>query len=213
MTHEEKVNEARSYFDKMTDATYSVSTIEGLYAATIRRYVAEGVTTWEELGFNEADVANHVRQAKVREAQEQFSKMTDATCSVATIEELYAATIRQYVAEGVTTWEELGFNEADVAMQVNKAKGREISRTFRNLMSSTSKETQLTKPQTPLLDKFKEYPRTPSDDPAVNALFAVMDNLHGRKNIKWALKNIDNDVMEELLQTNLGHIKKIVSQS
>ena len=62
--------------------------------------------------------------------------------------------------------------------------------------------------QTPLLDKFKEYPRTPSDDPAVNALLAVMDNLNGRRGIKWEIQKIDDDVMEELLQTNLGIIKK-----
>ena len=63
---------------------------------------------------------------------------------------------------------------------------------------------------TPLLDKFKDntYPRIPSDDPAVNALFAVMDDLNDRRGIKWEIQKIDDDVMEELLQTNLEKIKK-----
>lgn len=66
MTREKKVIKARAYFDKMSGHIYSVDTIEGLYAATIRRYVAEGVTTWEELGFTDSDVEERLQQAKMR---------------------------------------------------------------------------------------------------------------------------------------------------
>ena len=61
--------------------------------------------------------------------------------------------------------------------------------------------------QTPLLDKFREYPRTLSTDPAKNILFDVMDDLYDR----GVLNDIDDDVMEELFQTNLEHIKKSMS--
>ena len=65
--HEANVREARKYFDKMTNEAHSVITVEGLYAKTIRGCVADGTTTWDELGFTEAEVASRVREAKVRE--------------------------------------------------------------------------------------------------------------------------------------------------
>ena len=62
--------------------------------------------------------------------------------------------------------------------------------------------------ETPLLDKFNEYPRTPSTDPAEKILFAVIGDLKGRKGIGDKWYDTDSDIQEEILQENLELIRK-----
>lgn len=122
MTREEKVAQARAYFNRMTDVTKGVLTIKVVCAGTIRDHVESGITTWEELGFTDSDVESRIRLAQVWEAKTCFNWMADDSRGIYVIEELYAPLIRHYVASGITTWDELGFTDHDVEERLQQAK-------------------------------------------------------------------------------------------
>jgi hypothetical protein len=122
----EKIYTAKQYFAQINDADAYIA--EFVYAKTILGYISDGVTTWKELGFTEQDVANRVRNAKVRAAKRLFVQMNNRDVYMA--ESVHAAIIRKYVAQGETTWKELGFTEQDVANRVRNAKVRAAKRSF-----------------------------------------------------------------------------------
>jgi hypothetical protein len=64
---------------------------------------------------------------------------------------------------------------------------------------------------TPLLDKFNNKREEPPTDPAEKILFAVMADITGRHGLRQEWDQIDDDVQEELLQTNLENIRKVMT--
>ena len=59
-----------------------------------------------------------------------------------------------------------------------------------------------------LLKEFQKYYEVKPTDPAKKILFAVLDDLFGRKGLDNEWDGIDDDVREELLATNLELVKK-----
>jgi len=109
-------------FAKMLETHYSVTSVE-YFAQQIRDAVKHGSASWTELGFTDSDVAERLRQAKVREAQENFVKMSKTSYSGDTVRAL-AQSIRSLVESKETTWTELGFTDSDVAERLQKGKDR-----------------------------------------------------------------------------------------
>jgi hypothetical protein len=91
---------------------------ESPYGAVVRRMVADGELTWEELGFTEDDLEKIERKARVSAAKRQY----DAMLHDAEIAPFYTMSIRQKVAEGQLTWEELGFTEDDLKQRNEEAR-------------------------------------------------------------------------------------------
>ena len=59
-----------------------------------------------------------------------------------------------------------------------------------------------------LLEEFRSrYEKKPTD-PAKKVLFAILNDLFGRKGLDNAWDDIDDDVKEELLNSNLDLVRK-----
>ncbi|MBP9727768.1 MAG: hypothetical protein KBD27_00155 [Candidatus Moranbacteria bacterium] len=55
----------------------------------------------------------------------------------------------------------------------------------------------------PLVDEFLNRHEKKPTEPAKKILFAVLDDLFGRKGLDNAWDDIDDEIREELLETNL----------
>ena len=120
--NENAKKDAIKRYDDIANPSYSVYTAKA-DAEQIRQYVADGIITWDELGFTDDDVEARIDAAKVKDAGQQYEGMTDTAYSVGTVENK-AEEIRQYVADGIVTWDELGFSDDDVEARLNAARER-----------------------------------------------------------------------------------------
>lgn len=59
-----------------------------------------------------------------------------------------------------------------------------------------------------LLDEYYDRYKNPSDDVSKRILFAVVDDITGRKGFDWDEIIGDNEIKEELLETNLEKIRQ-----
>ncbi|AKM77864.1 MAG: hypothetical protein UX49_C0049G0002 [Candidatus Wolfebacteria bacterium GW2011_GWC2_46_275] len=64
---------------------------------------------------------------------------------------------------------------------------------------------------TTLLEEFQERYTTKPTEPAKKILFAILGDLTGRRGLDNAWDDIDDDVKEELLESNLEVVKKNMS--
>jgi len=59
-----------------------------------------------------------------------------------------------------------------------------------------------------LLEEFQNYNEVKPTDPAKKILFAVLDDLFGRKGLGNEWDGIDDEIREELLADNLELVRK-----
>lgn len=59
-----------------------------------------------------------------------------------------------------------------------------------------------------LLEEFQDYYQKKPTDPAKKILFAVLNNLFGRRGLDNEWDGIDDETREELLANNLEIVKK-----
>jgi len=119
------VQELQDEFAQMLRTCYSVLTVQRM-ATLIRARVADGTTSWDELGFTAEQVTERLCQAKIREARTDFAQMLRACYSALTVGN-FATKIRDWVADGATSWDELGFTDEQVAERLRQAEAREAS--------------------------------------------------------------------------------------
>lgn len=117
-----KMNSAREqaldfYKRLLSDNNWNADTL----AKHIRELVASGKTTWKKLGFTDKDMTERVEQARIREAKVRFERLIDTWYTPQVIER-FASDIRELVASGRTTWEELGFTDEDVTKRLAQYK-------------------------------------------------------------------------------------------
>lgn len=66
---------------------------------------------------------------------------------------------------------------------------------------------------TPLLAEFDNYPEVAPTDPAKKILFAVLFDLFGRSGLDHQWTGIDDEIKEELLETNLEIVRQNMPSS
>ena len=101
---------AKSHYSSMlSDFPFATS-----YARVIREFVKVGTANWDKLGFTDADVSSRWRSAMVLLAQKHYRSMQEDRQWAPS----FAAIIRDFVKNGTTSWEELGFTDADVTARL-----------------------------------------------------------------------------------------------
>lgn len=111
-----KILAARRLLVRLLDHEYAAPRCD---ADNIRKVVENGDATWEELGFTDEDVTQRLNRACIKCAQYYFVAMDQPHVDHFSSLE-YARWIRKIMSDGIITWDELGFTDADVEKHVEQ---------------------------------------------------------------------------------------------